>query len=823
MSRMPRVPVPGRRPLVLLAVVLLAVLAVMTGPAAAASVLASATASSASPLAVTPTPAPGPAQPLPVVPPAVPAPAAEQSDGPSGNPLLRGLGLTGASGVPLENYELSIDGGGITDPTQAVSAMSLRLLWDLYRITIGLAAWTYQTTTGFEWMEPIVDPFITSATAVREVVADIGLIPLLLTVAAFVTGLWLVRGRWATGLTELLISCALAALAVGVLSNPVAVVAGQDGLLPQTQRFGTELSTVIATGGAPRSSTSEELRAETAGVIVDAFVRTPHQLLNYGAVLDVQDPGCAAVLDEALQEGPWGLDATVRERVGDCESTYRETADNPGPTTVATMVVLLPGAAVLALMMLVLSLGLLVSTVVVLLESVRLVLSLVLGIVPGSGRGNLMSSVSSIAVALVMTVGTLALAAVFVLVVTSLLAASSDFADPAVTFIMVTLFVTVALVVLVAFRARARSMAQRLSQRLAALSPGSQRAGEPAAWRGAAVVSAISNAPDVARRMSSNRAAGKRRAEAKKATAKRVAATKRSGAGKDTTAPADLSTSSTSTSTSTSTGGRSKSTGSGSVSTGDRTDGNGRLIPGVGGATPRRTPGNKTRGPATAVGGVLTAVRTRAAAAVAGGPAAAAIIASRSAGAPHRALARRRAAAKSQLHSAASAGKAASTGRAPRGNVRPGQGTMKSGRLAGTGSAVRSRLDPAARTQGLAPPPASLTSRAGTASTASTSAAEPAAARASSVPLPLISHWPEDGQSARPINDPATNAGAGRTLRPGRRAGVAGQRQDLRRRARAWEQDRSEQDREGRGKSQDGRSRGAPGRPGPGKRLGGAS
>ena len=63
----------------------------------------------------------------------------------------------------------------------------------------------------------------------QSVVNRIGASGALLTITAVVAVVWMMRGRWATGIWELSIALVIAALASGVFASPVRMLAGDTG------------------------------------------------------------------------------------------------------------------------------------------------------------------------------------------------------------------------------------------------------------------------------------------------------------------------------------------------------------------------------------------------------------------------------------------------------------------------------------------------------------------------------------------------------------------------------------------------------------------
>lgn len=386
--------------------------------------------------------------------------------------VLNTFDAAGSSGIKISQFTLDVDHGGFTDPVKAVTALILSMLWDTYREAVGVAIWLYNQATSYGWVDAALGPARSFAAGLENVIIQVGVIPLALTIAAFIGGGWMLRGRWAGGLAELAVSCVLAVLATGALSHPVDLVAGSDGLLGRAEQFGTELSAVIVSGGTASSSDPAALKQQTTAALVDAFLRGPHELVNYGAVID-DDPKCKAVYDKVMAAGPY-TDSTARDALGACRSSYGDYAANPSTEQMSGMLVLLPGGTLLLLLVIALAVVMFAASAVVIWEAAKLAWSMVKGIIPGAGRDGLYQGLAAVAVSLAINVGALAFLSIYVLILRGALEQKPGQArNPAATFMMVDLLLIVAIVVLFRWRSQARQAARRMAERASRMGPGS--------------------------------------------------------------------------------------------------------------------------------------------------------------------------------------------------------------------------------------------------------------------------------------------------------------------------------------------------------------
>ncbi len=121
-------------------------------------------------------------------------------------------------------------------------AYIITLEYEVFRFLMATAIWFITWVLSFEWLDLILTPVRTIADSVTSITDQFALTPLMLTVAGLSVAIWIIRGRFSTGIYELLMSCVIAAAAVGVLSNPVDRVLGDDGLVLSARNVGLEVA-----------------------------------------------------------------------------------------------------------------------------------------------------------------------------------------------------------------------------------------------------------------------------------------------------------------------------------------------------------------------------------------------------------------------------------------------------------------------------------------------------------------------------------------------------------------------------------------------------
>lgn len=396
---------------------------------------------------------------------AVPAAAAPHTDDASSlqaPPALSWITLTDSKGISIWSYELSLDRGGLTNPAKFFWSSIAETAWGAYRALCALALWFLDWVLGFGWVNVVAAPLMAVGDAIRDVVSRLGLVPTLLTVTAFAAGGWLLRGRRMTAFWEVGVACLIATLASGVLANPVALVAGPDGYVVRANQVGQELASALATGDAA-GKTPEQLRADQTQALVDTFLRQPTQMINFGAVLD--GGTCEAAFDDVVRAGPYNDGSNVRDAVGDCDQRLGEFAASPNASMALGSLLFLPAGLVVLGLAVVVAGSVVVAGCWAMYQSLKAVVVLVTGILPGGMRGSLMLTVAETTMSLLILVFTSVFLGVFLLVIQSVFANSAD-QGLARTFVITDVLLVVGLVIYLRAKGRIRKASARLAQLL---------------------------------------------------------------------------------------------------------------------------------------------------------------------------------------------------------------------------------------------------------------------------------------------------------------------------------------------------------------------
>lgn len=380
---------------------------------------------------------------------------------------LSWIKLVDSRGNSVWNYELSLDRGGVTSPGKVIWSFVIDLFWQLYRGGVVIAIWFIDWALSFDWLPVVAGPVMKLSDNLTSLMQRFGATGLFVTIAAVVAVTWMMRGKWVLGLFELFTSLFIASLAAGVLASPVAMVAGQDGLLLGSRDFGLQVADGLATDGGTFNTDvdPDALRKANTARMVDTFVRLPLQTLNFGQPLD--GTKCQGAYDEVIAAGPYGEDSDIRDAVNDCDNNLGEVAANPSSGQAMSAVIIGPAAFFLLLFASVLSGSVFLAALAALYQGLKAIVTLVTGLLPGAARGALWQTLADLTMALVTLVFSIVFTACYLLLIVGALTPGNPDESPMQTFFFVDVLLLVALILFWRARKSLKKASGRLAQILA--------------------------------------------------------------------------------------------------------------------------------------------------------------------------------------------------------------------------------------------------------------------------------------------------------------------------------------------------------------------
>lgn len=390
----------------------------------------------------------------------------------SGSGPFGAVDVADSKGIRVSQYELSIDGGSVFNPFQLWLSMRLLTVWNFYRIAIALIAYVFDWTLSMSWLTAVVTPIDAAAQQIRDqLISPIGLASLMLLLSAVVGGIRIVHGKTGRGIWDVLSAAMVAAAVTALLVSPVASVTGVP--LTKVRNAGLGVAAMIdgkdlaATdiNGTPQAS-----QLSPAPVLVDAFVRPAHGLINYG-VSFTDDQKCTPAYDKALKAGPH-YDPTSddqRKAVASCDRALGDYAEKTSVYAASlgmgAFVIsgILVGVTILTACVL-----LFIAVMMLAWSLLKLVITGVIGIGPGDTRGPMIRNAFDALTSLIYVgISTVVLALILVLIKTAF---ASDLGNPMARFLLVDVILIGGLVIVVqtwiAHRRGAKSWSDKVMAKL---------------------------------------------------------------------------------------------------------------------------------------------------------------------------------------------------------------------------------------------------------------------------------------------------------------------------------------------------------------------
>jgi hypothetical protein len=381
--------------------------------------------------------------------------------------VLSGLDAKDTHGLSVGKYQLSVDGGGATNPIKFVTnGFLLSLMWEAYRWLAGLAVTLINMALQMSWLDALSNAIEPIATTLQVNVIDrLGLSQIALALTGLVAGGMIAKGKIVSGFGQMLFAAVVAGAAATILANPVGSITGDHGLLQNAKGFGQSTATIVVSGGTSSKADPAAIEEATSAALVDTFVRLPHQLLNYGAVID--GGSCESAYNNALKKGPYDSDDdAARSAVGGCKEKLKNYADDPGWTGVISSVVLLPAGILLLILAVVLVVIAFLASILVLFCALKLIWDLVTAQGPGE-RAGLASSLGSIVGALVLMVATHVLLAIYCVLLQKVMLGDAS-QDVLSRFLLIDLLLVVLIIITIATRKRIAERGRRWADRASA-------------------------------------------------------------------------------------------------------------------------------------------------------------------------------------------------------------------------------------------------------------------------------------------------------------------------------------------------------------------
>ncbi|WP_410597880.1 hypothetical protein [Amycolatopsis sp. lyj-23] len=349
------------------------------------------------------------------------APPLPLQDDPGHHVHLGGIfSIDDGYGRDLHNYDLFANLPGLLDnPMPTIWLWLGNIGFAVGKYAVGFSVWFTEwaaSTQVFDWIKAPAHDL--EGIWQTSVLGDLKLRQIAMLIATCYLGLLFARGLTTRAWRETASTIAVNVLAVAILTHPVDVLIGDDGVLSLSRDLAADVSSVIM-GQEPGGTGNPA--APIGQAFIDNLLVTPWETLNYGAPISRVKGiagACQYSVKKVLDDGPWsGKDDSTRARELDgCPGDYgkyNEVADGDrslGAWLYAVAMILF------AILVICLNTVQVLAPYLLLFEGLLLALALVAALVP-SMQHQLAYRVSSIAA----TIARLLAGMVFLAVMTVLL------------------------------------------------------------------------------------------------------------------------------------------------------------------------------------------------------------------------------------------------------------------------------------------------------------------------------------------------------------------------------------------------------------------
>ena len=330
------------------------------------------------------------------------------------------------------------------------------------------ALWLIDWVLSFEWLNTLTSPIQKLADSLQGVVGTFGAAGAFMAIAALVGGVYMLRGKFASGIYEILTTCLVATLATGMFANPVAQVGGQDGFLMKARDLGLGVAAGMSIDGpaAKTDDSPEDVRKRVNGELATTFIRIPSQIVNYGKI--VETGKCAPLYEAATakKDGTYGLQSGDAYKMFEyCDKTAKNKADNPSVDMIISAFFLAVAGFAVLLFALVLLAAIMFAAVFALYSAIKAIITLVVALLPGNSRGSLAMTFAELLTSMALVVFSIVFLMSYLMVVNALFADAGDSTGSVIkSFMFIDIMLFVGIGIFWKGRTALRKSSARLSQ-----------------------------------------------------------------------------------------------------------------------------------------------------------------------------------------------------------------------------------------------------------------------------------------------------------------------------------------------------------------------
>ncbi|OIV37009.1 hypothetical protein BIV57_13555 [Mangrovactinospora gilvigrisea] len=212
-------------------------------------------------------------------------------------------------GIPISLYTVSGDTGDWTDWQSKTANFLTMLIFSAIKWLTGFLCWALSQILNFSVVKIIITPLLHVYATLNHMLGRLGLAAFCLTLGGFVAGWIVVFKSRSRGFGEMLVSATIAAVATTLLAAPIPTLVGtghDDGALGRTRAAALQATSMVVNG---RETNTSDIAKPLTNALTEVFVVRTSQWLGYETTFEGR---CADQYSQlVIKQAAWERTATT--------------------------------------------------------------------------------------------------------------------------------------------------------------------------------------------------------------------------------------------------------------------------------------------------------------------------------------------------------------------------------------------------------------------------------------------------------------------------------------------------------------------------------
>ncbi|RJO79866.1 hypothetical protein D5S18_00910 [Nocardia panacis] len=238
------------------------------------------------------------------------------TDGSLGDSTSAAMGIPAvrdSSGVPITSYFVVSKKPGILNPIGVAVNVCFGFVFLIWILGSNFAIWILDFGVGLRIIAFIGKPVRSIANSMYDMFSSPYILISFAGIGAFIVAWFIMRGFYSKATMQIVVMGGTAVLGPLFLRDPIGELIGSDGWLALGRNLGISVGAGLSGDTRPNP---QNILARMQADMVDAFVRKPLQILNFGHVVD-GSPLCKANWSQGMLHGTEKGARELLEQCGD--------------------------------------------------------------------------------------------------------------------------------------------------------------------------------------------------------------------------------------------------------------------------------------------------------------------------------------------------------------------------------------------------------------------------------------------------------------------------------------------------------------------------